>query len=96
MARNAYTFFKTFFCLHFSCFVCILSAQAATKSSDESNSCVQTYTIPPRCSGDDCSYMARWVMSSPTQMEVEVRHRADEGMWTAIGFSNNREMVVVH
>ncbi len=37
--------------------------------------------------------MARWVRLDSQRLEVEVRHRAEEGQWTAIGFSENRRMV---
>ncbi len=59
----------------------------------DGDNCVQTYLFPPSCRGDSCQYMARWVRISPRMLEVEVRHRVDDGKWTAIGFSANRRMV---
>ena len=62
------------------------------KTSDDA--CTPSeFKFPAGCSGDACEYHAIWIRNTASEIEVEVRHKVDEGKWTAIGFSENNFMV---
>lgn len=74
-----------------------LADEAAAESEAEpegrSADCFDnTFSHPAGCQGDACTYVATWVRKGD-YVEVEVKHKAEESMWTGIGFSRNRQMV---
>ena len=68
-------------------------AESEAEAEGRSAECYDnTFSYPAGCEEEDCTYVATWVRKGD-YVEVEVKHKAEEGMWTGIGFSKNREMV---
>ena len=73
--------------------VMTLDFTAKTEKASDDACTPSVFKFPTGCSGDACEYQATWIRNTATEIEVEVRHKVGEGMWTAIGFTENNFMV---
>ena len=72
-------------------------AEGEAEAESENEGCVQgTFKFPDGCEKDDCTYIAKWGKKDDDYMWARVYHKAEEDVWTSIGFSENQFMASSH
>ncbi|KAJ1363545.1 hypothetical protein KIN20_023436 [Parelaphostrongylus tenuis] len=72
--------------------VCIRSCREEKKDDLDRPVCENSFRYPPKCSGDECEYVASWTYDSAKD---DVRFQISSkniGRWTGIGFSKDGQM----
>uniref|UniRef100_A0A158P7J8 EGF-like domain-containing protein n=1 Tax=Angiostrongylus cantonensis TaxID=6313 RepID=A0A158P7J8_ANGCA len=72
--------------------VCIRSCREQKKDNSDKPICENSFRYPPKCSGDECEYVASWTYDSAKD---DVRFQISSkniGRWTGIGFSKDGQM----
>ncbi|VDM63516.1 unnamed protein product [Angiostrongylus costaricensis] len=72
--------------------VCIRSCREQKKNNSDKPICENSFRYPPKCSGDECEYVASWTYDS-TKDDVRFQISSKNiGRWTGIGFSKDGQM----
>ncbi len=79
----------------FTCTPSDCPTPSAEPTSDNSDNCEHTFSFPSGCAESECEYTAKISRMDSDWVDVEVKQKqpSPQGYWTAIGFSNNRQMV---